>query len=98
MEEAGLRLGALHEVAEVYCSPGNSSEFYYLYVGDADLPDDSAGIGGLDAEDEDIRSHILDFDAFMEMCDRFALANAPLLILAFWLARHRDRLRAAAGF
>ena len=38
-EEAGLTLGALHPVSEVYASPGNSTEFYYIYLGLADLPD-----------------------------------------------------------
>ena len=95
VEEAGITLGDMHAVGEVYCSPGTSSEFFYLYLGIADLPDTRTRIGGLDVEDEDIRSHIISFDDLMDMCDRFALANAPILILAFWLARHRDRLRAA---
>ncbi len=96
LEEAGLTLGALLPVAESYCSPGNSSEFFYIYVGLADLPDNSTGIGGLDSENEDIRSHLLSFDALMEMCDAQQAANAPLVLAAYWLARHRDRLRAKA--
>lgn len=96
MEEAGLLLGELHPVGEAYCSPGTSSEFFYLYLGIADLPERTKTIGGLDTEDEDIRSHVISFDELMLMCDRFELANAPVLILAFWLARHRDTLRASA--
>ena len=94
LEEAGLTIGEMFAVAEAYCSPGNSSEFYYIYVGFADLPDDVAGTGGLDEEDEDIRSHVLSFDHLMDMCDELQLANAPLIMSAYWLARHRDRLRA----
>lgn len=97
VEEAGVELGRMHPVGEVYCSPANSSEFYYLFVGEADLPDDAARIGGLAEEDEDIRSHVLSFDDLMSMCDRFELGNAPLLILAYWLARHRDGLRKNTG-
>ncbi len=93
MEEAGLSLGALHPVAETYCSPGNSSEFYYIYVGLADLPEDIAGVGGLEAEHEDIRAHLMPFDDLLKLCDDQGAANAPLVLSAYWLARHRDRLR-----
>lgn len=96
MEEAGLTLGALEPVAETYCSPGNSSEFYYIYVGLTDLPDNSAGLGGLESEDEDIRSHLLSFDDLMAMCGTLQIANAPLVMAAYWLAYHRERLRAMA--
>lgn len=97
LEEAGLTLGALEPVAETYCSPGNSSEFYYIYVGITDLPDSCIGLGGLETEDEDIRSHLLGFDALMEMCASMQIANAPLVMAAFWLAHHRTRLRQDAG-
>ncbi|MEP2642349.1 MULTISPECIES: NUDIX domain-containing protein [Roseobacteraceae] len=93
MEEAGLELGALHTVSEAYASPGTSTEFYYTYVAIADLPDAAAGLGGLEAEQEDIRSHLMSFDALMELCDSQQAANVPLVISAYWLARHRDRLR-----
>lgn len=95
VEEAGLTMGALVPVAETYCSPGNSSEFYYIYVGIADLPDTVAGLGGEAGEDEDIRSHIVGFERLMQLCDDLQLANAPLVMAAYWLARHRARLRAA---
>ena len=96
LEEAGLEIGEMFPVAEAYCSPGNSSEFYYIYVGFADLPDTVTGTGGLAEEEEDIRSHVLAFDDLMQMCDQLQLANAPLIMSAYWLARHRDRLRAMA--
>lgn len=95
VEEAGLEMGDLIAVAETYCSPGNSSEFYYVYVGLADLPERAAGLGGEEAEDEDIRSHILPFEQLMTMCDDLLVANAPLVMAAYWLARHRERIRAA---
>ena len=97
LEETGVEIGRMHTVGEVYCSPGNSSEFYYMFVGEADLPDEAARLGGLASEDEDIRSHLLSFDTLMDMNDRFEIANAPLMILAFWLARHGTELRANAG-
>lgn len=95
-EEAGLTLGEIETVAEVYASPGNSTEFYYIFCGLADLPDSITGVGGLETEDEDIRSHTLSFDALMALVEGQGAANAPLVLAAFWLARHRDRLRATA--
>ncbi|APE43543.1 tellurium resistance protein [Sulfitobacter alexandrii] len=92
-EEAGLTLEAIEPIAEVYASPGNSTEFYYIFLGIADLPDAAEGIGGLPEEGEDIRAHVLSFDALMTLVEGFGAANAPLGLAAFWLARHRDRLR-----
>lgn len=96
-EEAGLELGELFPVSETYCSPGTSSEFYYIYVGLADLPETAAGLGGLLEEHEDIRSHILSFDQLIDLCDSQQVANAPLVMSGYWLARHRGRLREQAG-
>lgn len=95
-EEAGLTLGRIEKVAECYPSPGASSEFFYLYVGLADLPDSLNGTGGMDSEDENIRAHVLSFGALMEMVEDCDIRNAPLALAALWLARHRDRLRATA--
>lgn len=97
IEEAGLKLGELIPVAETYCSPGNSSEFYYIYVGIADLPESAAGVGGVPEEHEDIRSHVISFDTLMDMCDGLKFCNAPLVMASYWLARHRGRLREQAG-
>ena len=72
---------------------GSSSEFFYIYVGLADLHDGLEGTGGLASEHEDIRCHLLSFDKLMEMTESFAVRNAPLALAALWLARHRDRLR-----
>ncbi|WP_370401552.1 NUDIX domain-containing protein [Sulfitobacter sp. JB4-11] len=95
-EEAGLTLGAVEAVAQVYASPGNSTEFYYIFCGLADLPDNVTGLGGLSTEHEDIRSHLLSFDALMTLVEGMGAANAPLVLAAFWLARNRDRLRGTA--
>ncbi len=92
-EEAGLNLSALEKVAQVYASPGNSTEFYYIFVGLADLPDGVEGTGGLASEGEDIKSHVMSFDTLMTLIDRLEAANAPLVLAAYWLARNRERLR-----
>ena len=96
-EEAGLEITGFEEIAQVYPSPGSSSEFYYILLALCDLPDTQAGVGGLACENEDIRSHILSFDALMDLCDSQQSANAAQTIAAYWLARHRERLRLARG-
>ena len=95
-EEAGITVTQLETVAELYPSPGTSTEFYYIYAGIADLPDDVVGINGLATENEDIRTHIMSLDELLDMVERLQIANGPLALLAYWLARHRDRLRGVA--
>ena len=95
-EEAGLALKTLHDVAHCYASPGCSTEYYNIYVGIADLPDEVAGVAGLDSEAEDIRSYIFDYETLMDMVDSMQAVNAPLVLAALWLARHREGLRNAA--
>ena len=96
VEEAGLSLGALELITSSYPTPGASSEYFYIYVGIADLPEGAAGFGGMVGEAEDIAAHIIPFEKAMEMADSNALAAGPLVLALNWLARHRDRLRANA--
>jgi nudix-type nucleoside diphosphatase (YffH/AdpP family) len=93
VEEAGLVLGALEKVAKYYPTPGAVTEYLYSYVGLCDLPDDVAGVFGAEEEAEDIRGHLLSFDALMEVVARGEITNAPLLLTALWLQRERGRLR-----
>ncbi|MBO9472224.1 NUDIX domain-containing protein [Shimia sp. R10_1] len=95
-EEAGLTIGEIHEVAHAYASPGCTTEFYDIYVGIADLPDDVTGVSGLAHEAEDIRSFLFSYEELMQMVDTMQLVNTPLVLAALWLARHRDRLRGTA--
>jgi ADP-ribose pyrophosphatase len=94
LEEAGLILGALIEIAGFYPSPGAKIEYCTTFVGIADLPDDAAGLGGLLAETEDIRSHVISFDDLMRVIASPEGGNAPLILTAMWLAANRERLRA----
>lgn len=95
-EEAGLDLKGLELISRGYPSPGCSNEYFYTYLGLADLPDEAAGTAGLAAENENIRSHIMGFDTAMTMLDRGELRVVPLQMALMWLALHRDRLRAGA--
>ncbi len=93
VEEAGLTLGALLEVAQYYPSPGICAEYLYSYVAITDLADDAAGVFGLEGEAEDIRGHLLGFDALTALVASGEVANAPLILTAYWLAARRDGLR-----
>lgn len=93
-EEAGIEIARLVEAVHAYPSPGTVAEYLYSYVGIADLPDGIAGTAGLLTEAEDIRSHLLSFDRLMALVDTGEVNSMPLILLAYWLARNRERLRA----
>lgn len=94
-EEAGLMLTRLEKISSHYCSPGCSTEYFHCFLGLCDLPDGHRGTGGLDVEDEDIRIHLLDFDAAMDLLRTGEADNGPLVLSLIWLARERARLRAS---
>ncbi|PIE13787.1 MAG: tellurium resistance protein [Rhodobacterales bacterium] len=93
-EEAGVTLKAIEPIANYYPSPGYSTEYFYTYLGIADLPDSVAGIGGVADEHEDIRTHVIPFEAAMELVESGEANNGPLILSLLWLARNRPRLRA----
>lgn len=93
LEEAALVLGRLEKVAEYYPTPGAVTEYLFSYVALCDLPDGAAGVFGAAAEAEDIRGHLLEFDAFMALVAGGEVANAPLILTALWLQRERARIR-----
>lgn len=93
VEEAGLTLADLILVAQYYPSPGAVTEYLYSYVALTDLPDGSAGVFGVEGEAEDIRGHLLAFDALMDLVASGEIANAPLILTALWLQRERAKLR-----
>ena len=95
MEEAGLEARALERIGAGYASPGDSTEFFHFFIGLCDLSHVDSH-GGLDEEHEDIRSHVMPFDAALRLADEDRLPAAPLVLMLNWLARHRDRLRQSA--
>ncbi|KEJ88000.1 tellurium resistance protein [Sulfitobacter donghicola DSW-25 = KCTC 12864 = JCM 14565] len=92
-EETSLTLTSLETVAKGYATPGESTCYFHMFVGVTDLPDEIAGVGGLETEHENIRSRLISFNDFMAMAERQALANTPTALMAYWLAHHRSRLR-----
>jgi nudix-type nucleoside diphosphatase (YffH/AdpP family) len=96
VEEAGLNLRALEPIARYYGTPGYSTELFHSFLGIADLPDGLTGLGGVADEHEDIRSHVISFDAAMQLIETGEANNGPLILSLLWLARERDRLRGDA--
>ena len=93
IEEAGLALHGLEHIASYYCTPGCSTEYFHCYLGLCDLPSFARGQGGLETEDEDIRTHVLSFSRAMDLCRTGEANNGPLILGLMWLERERDRLR-----
>ena len=96
VEEAGIVLRDLIPIAHYYPSPGAKTEFLYTFLALADLPDTAAGIAGLDDEGEDIRVHLLAFQALMALVASGEVATGPLILSAHWLAARRDGFMRAA--
>lgn len=95
-EEADICLGRLIAAPHHYPSPGAKSEYIYCFIGLCDLPEEGSGLGGLACEGEDIRSHRLPFAQMMALLESGEIENGPLVVLALWLARLREGLRAEA--
>lgn len=95
-EEAGVDIGALHCVSAAYPSPGATTEHFFIFIGETDLPDGIEGVGGLASEAEDIRSHVMDWADFDSALNAGTFRLLPLLVAGHWLARNRERLRASA--
>ena len=94
-EEAKLTLLHLELVARSYPSPGISTEFFHQYIGITSLPEKTDLVSGLASEAEDIRSHIFSFPDFLRMIEEGQILVGPAILLGFWLAQNRDKLREA---
>ena len=92
-EEAHLEIKRLELVARSYPSPGISTEFFHQYIGIVELLDSSDLIAGLSSENEDIRSHIFEYEQFFEMIESGKVNVGPLILLGLWLSKNRNRLR-----
>lgn len=95
-EEAGLTNITLEKMFSFYASPGASTDYFNCFMALADLPEPTQYTGGLANEHEDLRLHVLLFNDAMALIDTGEANVGPLIAMLYWLARHRDRLRAAA--
>lgn len=94
-EEAGVAFTDLLAAPNYYPTPGAKSEFLYNFIGLCDLGARPTGGGGLEEEGEDIRSHLIPFSQLMDLIATNEVNNGPLVVLAYWLALNRDKIRAA---
>lgn len=91
-EEAGLDVNELEFVCRYQVSPGGNTEEILLFCGCVDASR-AGGLHGLDTEHEDIRVHVLDFDAAQAALQAGEVRNAAGIIGLQWLALNRDDLR-----
>lgn len=96
VEEAGITVGELIKVAEMYNSPGIFSEYVYLYVGEADLTG-AGGLHGVDHEHEDIKAMVCSLDEATQSLSDGRLRSAPSFVLIQWLAMNRQVLQKKWG-
>ena len=95
LEETGLEVANLIEIARYYPSPGAYSEFLYSYVAEADLSSMDGTFGGVAGEAEDILSHVLTLEEALSLIPSGAINTAPLILSLQWLAANRDRFASA---
>ena len=92
-EEAGLEISDIRPMTAVYASPGYSTDHFHCFLGLCDLDFETGRIGGHADEDEDIRSHVIGFDAAMALVESGEVNVAPLAMMLLWLDRERRALR-----
>jgi ADP-ribose pyrophosphatase len=95
-EEAGVVVqGDLLKVCEYYNSPGGSSECITVFCGRFDAGSTSAGIFGLAAESENIRTHVIDRAQAVAGVRGGRVRNAMSIIALQWLELNLAAVRAA---
>ena len=93
LEEAGLVLYEVFKVHSGYASPGANTDYFHIFIGLADIEQNSAILGGLPGEAEDIKGHVMSFEEFFAMLQAGELPVSPLALAGYWLASNRPRLR-----
>ena len=94
MEEAGIEVGDLEPIAEIYTTPGACTERIALFCGRCDLAG-AGGIFGLAGEDEDIRAFPCSMAEIEEALANRTVRNAVTVVALQWLCLNRERLRTA---
>ncbi len=83
MEEAGVELGALHHIADVYNSPGRMTERTSLYYAEIDRAPEE-GYFGLPEEGEEIRTRIIPKEEIFRMMDEKKIIDSMTLNALQW--------------
>lgn len=96
LEEACVTVQKLEAIADYFCSPGGSDEYFYSFCGLCDLSN-AGGVHGLPEEGEDIRVHLFDAASLLQGKPTEVYNNAHNIVALQWLAVNRDRLRSEAS-
>jgi nudix-type nucleoside diphosphatase (YffH/AdpP family) len=95
-EEAGIEAGALVPMFDFYPSPGASTDHFYCFATVTDLGPPRSYFGGLDAEAEDLRLHIVPLARALDLIETGEITAGPLITMLYWLDRNRARLASSA--
>jgi ADP-ribose pyrophosphatase len=93
-EETGYDVKDLEQIGLFYLSPGGSSERIYLFYTEVDFSSKKGEGVGLEAEDEDIKTHVISTEKAFEMAKSGEIQDAKTLIAIQWLEL-RNRLKFA---
>ena len=91
-EETGYQVASLLPVANVYVSPGASSEKLKLFCALVDASK-AGGTFGVADEGEDIKVHVLPLSDAYDMVTDGRINNAPAVIALQWLKLHHHELQ-----
>lgn len=90
-EEAGVRVSNLRSIIRYMPSGGGCDEWIELMYAEVDS-DTASGIHGLEAENEDIKVHVMSAEEAFELVRQGVVNSSPAIIGLQWLELNRDRL------
>ena len=93
VEEAGITLGEMEQIAHYMPSPGGSNERLRVFVARADLTG-AGGVFGHEGEGEDIRALTLPVTEIPALLASGRVDNAASIIALQWMLLHRSSLDA----
>jgi nudix-type nucleoside diphosphatase (YffH/AdpP family) len=85
-EEAGVTVGELEHVFDVWMSPGSVTERLHFYAGPYTAADRATDGGGVPHEGEDIEVVELDFDQALHQITAGEIADAKTIMMLQWAA------------
>ena len=91
LEEAGVDVQHVRELFIYYSSPGGCSEKVTLYYAEVDSTL-AGGIHGLDAEHEDIKVIVMDYDEAVRQLNSGVINSATPILALQWLQLNHSNL------
>lgn len=94
IEEAGCHISTLIPLYDYLVSPGGTSEQIALFCGRTDTTRvEDGAIHGLEAEDEDIKVHVMSLSKAQALLSAGRIQSASAIIALQWLALNREEVR-----